>query len=375
MIPDDRTKNTSNIAKKKRSNTKILIFFNTIYFALISSIVVLYYLTMPVVTPNIVHIPKGSTKSIISYLNKNAYEMNIIDEIILKYGGFIQSGWIDIEQNRLTKMDFLIKLMTSKAALKTITLIPGETSYFFLQKIADEFGFDLQKLRTIYKEHAFKEDGNILADTYSLPIGMTEEYVLFYLFSQTNKKYEEFSKKIFGQYDKEKWYNYISLASVIQKEAATRNEMPIVASVIHNRLKRGMPLQMDGTLNYGKYSNSIVTAARIRSEESSYNTYKNKGLPKNPICAVGLDAIKAAIFPVKSNYLYFVRDNRTGLHKFSSTYEQHQVNISANVGVAKNYTRVNINPNDIDNEAIDIMQNDITNQKAPSIKDLFNSVN
>jgi len=349
--------------------------FNTIYLFLISCIIVLYYLTLPVVSTNVLYIPKGSTNSIITYLNKNGYEMNIIDKVILNTNGYIQSGWIDIGQSKLTKMDFLIKLLTSKAALKTITLIPGETSYFFLKKIANEFNLDEQKLTQIYNKHSFKLDGNILADTYSLPIGMNEEYLLFYLFSQTNRKYEEFSKKIFGFYDKDKWFNYITLASVIQKEAATRNEMPIVASVIHNRLKKGIPLQMDGTLNYAEYSNSVVTTNRIKNDNSSYNTYKNKGLPQNPVCAVSLDSIKAAIFPVKSDYLYFVRENKSGLHKFAKTYEEHQANIKANIGVSKTYTKINENPNDIDNEAIDIMTNDITEQKSPSIKDLFNNIN
>lgn len=301
--------------------------------------------------------------------------MNKIDELILKSFGYVQSGWIDIKQNKLTKMDFLIKLLNSKAALKTITLIPGETYYFFLKKIAKELNLDQEKLFKIYKEYAYKLDGNILADSYSIPIGMNEEYIIFYLFSQTNRKYEEFSTKIFGFYDKEKWFNYITLASIIQKEAATRNEMPIVASVIHNRLKKNMPLQMDGTLNYGQYSNSVVTPNRIREDSSSYNTYKNKGLPKDPVCAVSLDSIKAAIFPVKSSYLYFVRENKTGLHKFSSSYEEHQANIQANVGVAKTYTKVKNTSDDIDNEASDIMKNDITNQKTPSIKDLFNNIN
>lgn len=323
----------------------------------------------------VLYIPKGSTNNIITYLNKSGYEMNAVDEVVIKLTGYIQSGWIDIEQNRLTKMDFIYKLIRSKAALKTITLIPGETYYVFLKKLAREFNLDEQKLFKIYSEHAFKADGNILADTYSLPIGMSEEYIILYLFSQTNKKYEEFSTKIFGHYDKKKWYNYITLASVIQKEAATINEMPIVASVVHNRLKKAMHLQMDGTLNYGKYSNTIVSADRIRDEDTPYNTYKYKGLPKDPVCAVSLDSIKAGIFPVKSNYLYFVRDNSTGLHKFSSTYEQHQVNIQANVGVAKTYTKVKDMPSQIDAEAQSIMNTDITNQKASSIRDLFNSVN
>ena len=336
---------------------------------------ILYYLTMPVVTSKVLYIPQGSTKSIISYLNKNSYELNKIDEIILSRFGYVQSGWIDLKVNELTKMDFLIKLLKSKAALKSITLIPGDTYYFFIKKIASEFNLDEKKLYETYNKYAFRLDGNILAETYSLPIGMSEEEIILYLLSHTNQKYEEYSNKIFGTYDKEQWYKYVTLASIIQKEAATINEMPIVSSVIYNRLKRKMPLQMDGTLNYGEYSNSIVTAMRIKEDNSSYNTYKNRGIPKNPVCAVSLDAIKAAIFPVKSNYLYFVRDKTTGLHKFSSRYSDHKSNINSNIGVIKNYSKINENPTDIDKEASDIMKNDITKQKVPSIKDLFNNIN
>jgi UPF0755 protein len=323
----------------------------------------------------VLFIPKGSTNNIINYLNKSSYDMNIIDEIVIKTTGYIQSGWIDIGQTQLTKMDFIQRLVHSKAAMKNITLIPGETYYVFLRKLAKEFELNEQKLFKVYSEFAHRLDGNILADTYSLPIGMNEDYIILYLFSQTDKKYEEFSTKIFGSYDKKKWYNYITLASIIQKEAATTNEMPIVASVIHNRLKKGMALQMDGTLNYGKHSNEVITAERIRTDESSYNTYKYKGLPKDPVCAVSLDSIKAGIFPVKSDYLYFVRDNKTGLHKFSNSYEAHQTNINSNIGVTKTYTKVKEQETNIDTQASDIMKTDITKQKAPSIKDLFNSIN
>jgi UPF0755 protein len=365
----------SDIVIKKRKTKRSLIVFNIIDFILISLIVILFYVTMPITSTKVLFIPKGSTIGIISYLNKSGFEMNSLDIILIKSMGYIQSGWIDISEHKLTKMDFIYKLTNSKAALKSITLIPGETSYIFLKRLALEFNLSEEKLNELYDQYAFKADGNILAETYSLPLGMKEDHMIFYLFSQTNKKYEEFSKKIFGIYDKRKWYYYLSLASVIQKEAASINEMPIVASVIHNRLKSGMKLQMDGTLNYGEYSNIKVTAQRIRDDETSYNTYKVKGLPKDPICAVSLDAIKAAIFPVKSDYLYFVRDNSTGLHKFSKSYMAHIDNINANVGVEKSYTKIKENENEIDKEAKNIMKTDVTDQKAASIKDLFNSIN
>jgi UPF0755 protein len=373
-MPENRNEN-SEIIITKRKTTKSLIVFNIIEFILISCIVVLFYVTMPLNSTKVLFIPQGSTNNIISYLNKSGFEMNIIDNIIIRTSGFIQSGWINIDENKLTKMDFIYKLTTSKAALNSVTLIPGETYHFFLKQLAKKFNLDEKRLIEIYDKHAYKNDGNILADTYSLPLGMKEDHMIFYLFSQSNKKYEEFSKKIFGYYDKKKWYYYLSLASVIQKEAASINEMPIVASVIHNRLKKGMKLQMDGTLNYGEYSHIKVTSDRIKEDETSYNTYKFEGLPDHPICAVSLDAIKAAIFPVKSDYLYFVRDNKTGLHKFSKSYNSHVNNINANRGVEKSYTKVKDVETKIDKEAETIMKTDVSQQKPASIKDLFKNIN
>lgn len=373
-MPKNNIENNEIIIKKKKTNIN-LIGFNIIEFILICSIVILFYVTIPLSSTKVLFIPKGSTNNIISYLNKNGYEMNILDKVLVRSLGFIQSGWIDINNTRLTKMDFLIKLTTSKAALKNITLIPGETAYFFLKELAREFNLSEKRLNEIYNQHAYKLDGNILAETYSLPIGMNEDHLLFYLFSQSNKKYEEFSKKIFGIYDKKKWYYYLSLASIIQKEAATVDEMPIVASVIHNRLRKGMKLQMDGTLNYGEYSHDRVTAKRIDEDNTSYNTYKFTGLPDSPVCAISLNAIKAAIFPVKSEYLYFVRDNRTGLHKFSKDYNSHINNINSNKGVEKTYTKIKEEETKIDKEAKTIMQTDVSEQKPASIKDLFKNIN
>ena len=228
----------------------------------------------------------------------------------------------------MTKADFLYKLTTSKAALKTLTLIPGETSYVFLRLLAKKMNVSLEKLEEVYKRTAYKNDGNILADTYKLPLGMKEEALIYYLFSQTNKRYKSFSNKIFGDWNEKKWYKYLTIASIVQKESANIKEMPIVSSVIYNRLKRSMALQMDGTLNYGKYSHVKITAKRIREDKSLYNTYKNKGIPAHPIAAVSLDAIKAAIFPAKTSYLYFVKNEKTGLHRFSNTYAKHVQNIN-----------------------------------------------
>ncbi|WP_366517899.1 endolytic transglycosylase MltG [uncultured Arcobacter sp.] len=322
-------KKTKKATSDKKNKINAMIFFsNIIEVILVLSIIILFYITIPLSSSKVIFIPKGSTNYIITYLNKSGYDLNIIDKVIIKIKGYPQSGWIDLKTTKMTKADFINKLLTSKAALKSVTLIPGETAYFFLKDISEKFNLSFTKLQNSYNKYAYRLDGNILAETYNLPMGMDEDHIIFYLISYTNKRYEEFSNKIFGHYIKKSWYTYVTMASIIQKEAADTEEMPIVSSVIQNRLKRKMPLQMDGTLNYGVYSHTKVTPKMIREDITSYNTYKYSELPKNPVCAVSLDAIKAAIFPAKTEYLYFFRNKATGKHSFTKTYKEHINNIN-----------------------------------------------
>lgn len=300
---------------------------------LIALIFFSFYFNKPIVSDKTIFIPKGSTFSIISHLNKKGFDVNFFDVFILKIIGEPQSGWIDLKQTHITKLDFLYKLTSSKAAMKSLLLVPGETYFFFLHNVAKELNLSHDKLLKNYKKYSKREDGNILAETYNLPVGMNEEKTIKYMIGYTDKKYKDLSQKIFGDYDEKKWFSYITVASIIQKEAANNKEMAIVASVIYNRLAKRMPLQMDGTLNYGKFSHTKVTPQMIDNDTSSYNTYKKYGLPKNPVCAVSLDAIKAAIFPAQTPYIYFVKSGQNNHHTFSVDFDQHKKNIKSNVKI------------------------------------------
>lgn len=290
-------------------------------------IILFFYITLEVNTKRVIHIPKGSTSFIISHLNKKNYNVNYLDKVLLVLLGNPQSGWIDLKATKMTKADFLYKLTTSKAALVNITLIPGETYYFFLQELAHKLNISTYKLFELYALYGYKKDGNIIADTYSLPIGMDEKELIPYLLNHTNKKYKELSHTIFGVYNKKNWYRYITIASIIQKESASKDEMQKISSVIHNRIKKGMKLQMDGILNYSKYSHTKITPTMIKEDISEYNTYKHYGIPKNPVCAVEFASIKAAIFPIKSEFLYFVKSVNGKKHIFSKSYKNHKKNI------------------------------------------------
>ena len=322
MTPYIKEKTNTAIRNIKNSNKKIIVF-NIIELFLIFIISILFYLTLNTTTKRVLYIPKGSTDSIITYLNKKNYDLNIIDTIVVKSLGYPQSGWIDLKATKLKKYDFLYKLTRSKAAIRNVTLIPGETYYFFLKQISKKLNIAPSKLFISYSKYAYKLDGNIIPQTYSLPLGMKSDDIIKHLINYSDKQYKKNAIKIFGTYDKKAWYRFLIIASIIQKEAASKEEMPTVASVIYNRIKKGMKLQMDGTLNYGKYSHVKVTSKMIKNDTTDYNTYKNKGIPSNPICAVEFEAIKSAIFPKKTPYLYFMKSAKGNKHIFTSSYKNH----------------------------------------------------
>jgi UPF0755 protein len=118
-------------------------------------------------------------------------------------------------------------------------------------------------------------------------------------------------------------YDVLIVASMVEAEAQTARDRPLVASVIYNRLKAAMPLQLDATTRYatGNYT-SPLTFSELNSP-SPYNTRIHKGLPPTPIDNPGLAAIQAAAHPAQTNYLYFVvKPCGNGEHVFASTYQQ-----------------------------------------------------
>lgn len=279
------------------------------------------------VSTEVVYIPQGSIAQIITYLDEKNFDLAPnIDKYLLYIIGQPQSGWIDVGENNLTIGDFLYKLTNAKAAMRSLTLVPGETIDIFLLETAQEFSLSYDALMKNYLEFSPLRDGFIVPETYKVPMGIEEKHLIHYLVSYAMDYHEKTSLKIFGKFNKESWYKYLIIASIIQKEAANDQEMELVSSVIYNRLKSGMLLQMDGTLNYGKYSHVKVTSQRIKEDKSKYNTYKESGLPPVPISSVKREAIIAAIFPKKTNYKYFVK-SREGGHIFSATYAEHIKNI------------------------------------------------
>jgi len=123
----------------------------------------------------------------------------------------------------------------------------------------------------------------------------------------------------------------VILASIVQKETSLDTELSLIAGVYWNRLRHGMRLQADPTVTYALKRDGKWTGTLYRSDygyDSPFNTYLFAGLPPGPICNPGVDALRAAVAPARTEYLYFVADG-TGGHTFSRTFQEHLDAISA----------------------------------------------
>jgi len=117
-------------------------------------------------------------------------------------------------------------------------------------------------------------------------------------------------------------HKLVTLASIVQKEAGNEEEMPLIAGVFHNRLRKGMRLQADPTVIYGVVNFDGNLTRRHLTTPTPYNTYTRGGLPPGPIASPGLAALRAAAFPAQSQALYFVARG-DGRHEFNVTLEAH----------------------------------------------------
>lgn len=114
----------------------------------------------------------------------------------------------------------------------------------------------------------------------------------------------------------------ITLASLVEREAKKPEERPLIAGVLLNRLRLGMPLQCDASVQYALGTHKARLSIEDTKVDSPYNTYQHKGLPPGPICNPGLACIKAVLNPAPTRYLYYVA-KPDGSHVFSTTFEEH----------------------------------------------------
>lgn len=165
-------------------------------------------------------------------------------------------------------------------------------------------------------------EGFLMPNTYFFDEKPGEKEAVTRMVEQFLRDYNQLLATIPGAADYD-MKTIVTVASLIEEEARTDEERALVASVIYNRLKQNMPLQMDSTLQFilGKYGQRMLDVDK--QADSPYNTYKYRGLPPGPIANPGAASIRAAMQPAQSDYLYFVSNADGKSHTFSRTLDEH----------------------------------------------------
>ncbi len=273
------------------------------------------------------YIPYSNIDDVEDTLEKNGYTVTWIDKLLLGFIQTPQKGWYTVKPNDHGRFIFFMTLNQKKAETMNIVVYAGETAEDLLAHLAKDMKLDRKKLQQKYQTLTRFKEADIFADRYTVARNADENTIIEYLFDLSRRKLIRFEMDNFTKMpDTATLKVLLTIASIIQKESNSVKEMPLISSVIHNRLTKDMRLQMDSTLNYKELSHVIVTSERIKSDKSYYNTYKHKGLPPHPLSTVTLDALKAAMFPQKSDYLFFMLSPKGG-HTFTATYDKHLENI------------------------------------------------
>lgn len=183
------------------------------------------------------------------------------------------------------------------------------------------FGSRLQRFNAEdFLAEARPSEGFLFPDTYFFLPNATEELVIRTMLQNFNSHEQLIDKDVkeFGESLKDS----VIMASLLEREAKTTEDRRMIAGVLWNRIERGMLLQVDAAFLYtlGKATFQLTTADL--GSDSPYNTYRYKGLPPGPIGSPGLDSLKAAVTPVKHQYLYYLAD-KNGTTHFSKTYAEH----------------------------------------------------
>ncbi len=310
------------------------------FVVLLTGIAFFRYAGSPVnhfTTPKIVDIPKGAGFfRITEIMNEAGLVQNRPFFWLLALGKGvrkqIRAGEYEITGS-LSPSEILDKLVRGEIKSYTVTLPEDITVNEMAKKLVSFKLINEKEFMTLASDKEFLAslgiegesiEGYLFPETYQFDRSMTTKEVIRIIVRQ-------FWREITPEMRKRAetigltLTEWVTLASIIGKESGNKEEKPLISAVFHNRLTRGMKLQSDPTAIYTLEQAGTPVKTVLRSHlkrDTPHNTYRIDGLPPGPIANPGIDSLRAALYPAKVNYLYFVANN-DGTHQFSTSLEAH----------------------------------------------------
>lgn len=241
---------------------------------------------------------KMSMKEIFSELEKGVIRKETVSFTIPE-GYELKQIAKRLSELGIVNYDNFIKLTSDKANFND--------KYEFLQKIPDDSSLE----------------GYLYPETYEVYLDASEEEVIEKMLDEFNNIYNEIitKKDLRDDFDLNK---FMTLASIVEREARVDEERPTIAGVFYNRLNDDMLLQSCATVQYILGERKPRLSNKDISIDNPFNTYKYIGLPPAPIASPGIESIKATLQPEEHDYLYFVlKPDESGRHNFNTNYKDH----------------------------------------------------
>lgn len=267
--------------------------------------------------------------------NENVLRSSFFSKIYIKFNNVeesIKPGTYTVNSD-ISFQDFLSVLTDGKVSEAKVTFPEGYTVEDIAKKLEeskvctkDEFlkvvkEYPLPSYIKPNNERKYELEGFLFPDTYAIPKGTTPKQIIEMMLNRFEGVINEIQSELGITIPKEEYEKYVIVASMVEKEARDDSERAEIASVIYNRLQKGMPLQIDATVLYALGEHKDTVLYKDLKVDSPYNTYKIKGLPVGPICNPGKPSLLAAIKPAKTDYIYYLLNPSNNKHYFTNNYE------------------------------------------------------
>ncbi|MDO8684610.1 MAG: endolytic transglycosylase MltG [Armatimonadota bacterium] len=307
-------------------------------------------------TPVMVTIPKGASGAEIARRLKDAGLIRsrlafIYTVRTRRAGEMLKPGEYELRRS-MSLLEIIEKLERGEVAAASITIPEGYTvrqiAHLLGEKgIVNEKEFlyialhGAGRFKSIVAVPSPSLEGYIFPETYQFPRKLSPDFVIREMLAVFNKKVAEQFRQEIQDYNppqagtltlsggefKYNLHEIITMASIVEREARTDEDRPLIASVINNRLRKGIRLQIDATVQYAMGEHRPRLFFRDYKTPSPYNTYLCLGLPPGPIANPGIKSIEAVLYPATTDYLYYVA-NGDGSHVFTRTLEEHAQAVS-----------------------------------------------
>ncbi|MXX12725.1 MAG: endolytic transglycosylase MltG [Gemmatimonadetes bacterium] len=231
---------------------------------------------------------------------------------------------------QMTTWEILLELERSRDVTQNVTVPEGLEKKQIATILSEKLNLDQKKLLLLMNSAAFcitlsvqaKDlEGYLFPETYNFPTTVSEQQVLRRMVEHCQAVFDERLQRRAHELGMS-IHEVITFASIIEGETSWDSERDTIAAVYHNRLKKGMRLQADPTVQYALPGEPRRLFYKDYDYDSPYNTYRHSGLPPGPINSPGRASIVAALFPADVDYLYFVATGEGG-HVFTHSLQEH----------------------------------------------------